>query len=673
MKHIYFTALFCLITWSGIAQKLTLDTLKFTKTDTTANANIGASASPSSSSDAPSSNIIPPSPTAASLAKPAESSVSYYTGTSSTTLPIHTITDRNLSVPISVNFHQGGIKVEEEASYVGLGASLNAGGVITRTIRSGDDLNENWGYAFNVFPQNFTIGNTNDPAVLAYYQKYRQYQQELDTEPDLFYFNVGGVSGKFVLQAMTGNAFPLVGVPLDKSNVKIICHKISANTYQWVITLDNGTIYTFAEQEVTANASSGAQNADPASHETTGNYAGFNYNTANTKQISAWFLSSIASAENTATIQFNYYLDKLYTSTSRILFSETLRQFGPACDNAPYCNSSCLAAVGSAGERRSSLLTAMQNKYLKSIVFQNGQMDFVSEDREDIQRMFPYNASGNTHPFEDIFIQNYGEIITAPLAPSFPTDGKPQRLKEIQLKDKSGNLVKKWLFNYGYFNQHLVNMNASTKTEEMTKYNNLRLRLNSIQESDAAGATLPATTFLYEGDTYNSSGQLIYATLPSKISVQRDLFGFYNGAAPLIGSQGRLIQGAWYPKLSFNGNEISNPNFNGFMYIQGTDRSVNDAYKTRGTLQKIIYPTGGSKRFEYSSHEAVGGLGDVDDTTYTNSFLLTDITNTYFQLSISGVCAGPDNGTNLCGIVNNSTVVATLQYGINTINITFGQ
>jgi RHS repeat-associated protein len=669
MKKFYLTALFCLLTFWGIAQKLTLDTLKFTKSDTL------ASAAPSSSYDAPSSNIIPPSPTAAALAKPAETSVSYYTGTSSTTLPIHTITDRNLSVPVSVNFHQGGIRVEEEASFVGLGASLNAGGVITRTIRSGDDLNENWGYAFNIFPQNFTLSNTSDPALLAYYQKYRQYQQELDTEPDLFYFNVGGVSGKFVLRAMANNSFPLVGVPLDKSNVKIVCNRISANTYQWVITLDNGTIYTFAEQEVTANAVSGDLNSNPYNHETSGTYGAFNYGTNNTKQISAWFLSSITSAENTATIQFNYYLDKLYTSTSRILFSERLKKYDDVCNGTPNCSSTCTAAgVGSnAGEYRSSLLTAMQNKYLKSIVFQNGQMDFVSEDREDIQPMFPYNASGGTNPFDDIFIQNYGEIIVAPLAPNFPTDGKPQRLKEIQLKNKAGTLVKKWLFNYGYFNESLVNINASTKTEKMTKYNNLRLRLNSVQESDAAGVTLPATTFLYEGDSYNSTGTLIYATLPSKVSVQRDLFGFYNGAAPMAGSQGRLIQGGWYPKLSFNGNDINNPNFNGFIYVEGTDRSVNDTYKVRGTLQKIIYPTGGSKRFEYASHEAFGGLGDVDNAVYTNSFLLTNITNTYFQFTISGECAGPDNGSNICGAIDNSTVVATLQYGNNTLNITFGQ
>jgi hypothetical protein len=160
MQRIYLTALFCLISLLSIAQKLTVDTLKFSPD------NIN-SLSPY---DTQIKNIIPPSPTAASLAKPAETSVSYYTGTSATTLPIHTITDHNLSLPVSLNFHQGGIRVEEEASYVGLGASLNAGGVITRTIRAGDDLNENFGYAFNVFPQNFTLGG-NNPDVLTYFYK----------------------------------------------------------------------------------------------------------------------------------------------------------------------------------------------------------------------------------------------------------------------------------------------------------------------------------------------------------------------------------------------------------------------------------------------------------------------------------------------------------------------
>lgn len=95
-------------------------------------------------------NVIPPSPNAASLGKYGDIPVSYYTGLVNTSIPIYTISDQDIQIPISLSYHHGGIRVEEEASVVGLGWSLNAGGVITRTIRGRDDFHEQYGAAFNL-------------------------------------------------------------------------------------------------------------------------------------------------------------------------------------------------------------------------------------------------------------------------------------------------------------------------------------------------------------------------------------------------------------------------------------------------------------------------------------------------------------------------------------------
>ena len=78
-------------------------------------------------------------PQAASLSKYAEYPVSYYNGLATISLPIYTIEYADISVPISLNYHGGGIKVSEEASWVGLGWTLNAGGVISHDIKGGDD------------------------------------------------------------------------------------------------------------------------------------------------------------------------------------------------------------------------------------------------------------------------------------------------------------------------------------------------------------------------------------------------------------------------------------------------------------------------------------------------------------------------------------------------------
>ena len=60
--------------------------------------------------------IIPPSPTAAALGKYGDVPVGLYTGIPSINIPLYEINDGPLNLPISLNYHAGGIKVEEVAS-----------------------------------------------------------------------------------------------------------------------------------------------------------------------------------------------------------------------------------------------------------------------------------------------------------------------------------------------------------------------------------------------------------------------------------------------------------------------------------------------------------------------------------------------------------------------------
>src|SRR6201996_5927907 len=75
-------------------------------------------------------NVLPPSPNAASLMKFSDVPVSPYTGTADVSVPIYTIKARGLDIPISLQYHTGGIRLKEEASSVGLGWALSAGGAI---------------------------------------------------------------------------------------------------------------------------------------------------------------------------------------------------------------------------------------------------------------------------------------------------------------------------------------------------------------------------------------------------------------------------------------------------------------------------------------------------------------------------------------------------------------
>ena len=96
--------------------------------------------SPSASQPGGLPRIIPPGPTAAALMKYVETPVGTYTGVPNISIPLYEIKVRDITVPISLSYHAGGNRVDEEASWAGLGWTLNAGGAITCTVRGKEDF-----------------------------------------------------------------------------------------------------------------------------------------------------------------------------------------------------------------------------------------------------------------------------------------------------------------------------------------------------------------------------------------------------------------------------------------------------------------------------------------------------------------------------------------------------
>jgi RHS repeat-associated protein len=84
-------------------------------------------------------NKLPASPTAAELGKYGEVPVSLYNGMPQVNIPIASLKGNEMAMPLSLSYHASGVKVNQIASWVGLGWSLNAGGVITREVRDQPD------------------------------------------------------------------------------------------------------------------------------------------------------------------------------------------------------------------------------------------------------------------------------------------------------------------------------------------------------------------------------------------------------------------------------------------------------------------------------------------------------------------------------------------------------
>jgi YD repeat-containing protein len=155
-------------------------------------------------------------PEAASFAKYVEFPVTLYNGVPNISIPIYTIQSGDISVPITLSYHAGGIKVSEESSIVGLGWNLNdGGGMISRQVNGRDDWDNGASDYFGViFPADTSYSEYNTAntvyGLCLTSDKFRQsvassYASQLvdivtngEGEPDTYIYNFGQFSGKFI-------------------------------------------------------------------------------------------------------------------------------------------------------------------------------------------------------------------------------------------------------------------------------------------------------------------------------------------------------------------------------------------------------------------------------------------------------------------------------------------
>lgn len=169
-------------------------------------------------------NVTPVPPTVASQLKYLEVPVSNYNGTSQFSIPLYTIKEAEVNLPISLSYYSNGLKVEEEASWVGLGWNLNIGGFIqfiphtdvqaTSIAPYGVDLNPEYeyDYQFNAIQRGCTYQTPQgDPITFDNASDIKYYGYE----HPLYMFKFNGYSGKFII-----TPGDLQIVTLDRSNIK---------------------------------------------------------------------------------------------------------------------------------------------------------------------------------------------------------------------------------------------------------------------------------------------------------------------------------------------------------------------------------------------------------------------------------------------------------------------
>lgn len=553
-------------------------------------------------------DLFMPSPNANSLGKFGDIPVSLYTGVPGISIPIYTVAHKDLKLPVSLNYHSSGIRVQDEASWVGLGWSLDAGGVITRVVNGLDDLHvtekNRWPapspYEYNGFPYDNQVADlpTDEYKLLVC-------QGKVDPEPDQFYFNFAGYSGSFVFkQGQDINSNYIVATGLKKENIRIVFYKPEK---RWEITTPDGCKYYFTTREINERQSKYSETL-------------FNYDVIfanyNSMSATAWYLDKIESRTGTV-INLEYDTKgtgiNAYSEYGSVSVPDKTDQYESIIKINSQGGSSTQCLPPSLKSSFNVNVNYTELIYLKRIYWDNGEILFTKSNRLD---MLAANQ-GNVLPFVLTWLKY-----------------SPQKLDVITIKDNSSTQRKIFKFQYTYFNE-----TYSGTHQEYYK----RLKLDRV-EMYSPTSVIPEEKYTL---TYNET-----VSLPSKQSFARDFWGYYNG----VDLNNSLVPTGTYFLT------------NGEKRVVGTaDRFPNNNYLQAGMLTSITYPTGGSSTFTYEPNDyyffgnsafeltdfekytdpvvSVSTLSSSDDFKYFDLTVATEVTFSTV-LQFNEFCRIPDTNPN---------------------------
>lgn len=278
--------------------------------------------------------VVSPSPEAAALGKYGQVPMSLFSGTPQISIPVFSLKNGSIDAPISLDYDASGIRVDQVATNVGLGWSLVAGGVITRTVLGlPDEVNPGYfpGYDFNpTQTQPLEFGNVNPDYIYA-----RELVNEnKDMERDIYFYNFAGYTGRFV-KDWTG------AIKLIPANPDFKIEALPGNSFK--ITDDKGFRYYFTVVESCLGTNEvctvGSQSPrEPGCMST------------------AWFLSKIESPDNRNIVYeyetYTYTLDRNYAET------EYMRAVPNQCTDLSYLNRKCKTVQRMQGIRLKRILAS---------------------------------------------------------------------------------------------------------------------------------------------------------------------------------------------------------------------------------------------------------------------------------------------------------------------------
>lgn len=339
--------------------------------------------------------IVPVSPNAASLGTYGLIPTDNYVGQARISIPIYEIDLDGKKFPIALSYHTDGTRVAQEATWIGLGWTLQAGGCVVRQVQGTDDFAARGCYNLTDAPwltnPRFEVTDQNLEKYMGYFKG------DYDAEPDMFYFNAGGHSGSMYFDVLKNNR-QLNAVPTIQTQEKVVKMVYNTSNKTWTMTDLEGYVYSFSTKEITyyfLNTIDFFQTDITRSHI-------FPY--YNEPQIvTAWMLDSVTSP-NGGKITFSYKKESIFTpiSTTEDVISLSKIVNGQLSSQSPQYFTNKFNYNYS--------YSKIEQWTLSAITFEGGKVEFGTTDREDIE--------------------------------SAETGKKVQKLSSIKVSDTAGNLIK---------------------------------------------------------------------------------------------------------------------------------------------------------------------------------------------------------------------------------------
>ncbi|MEM9921255.1 MAG: RHS repeat-associated core domain-containing protein, partial [Bacteroidota bacterium] len=620
---------------------------------------------------------LPAAPEASALKEYIDIPVSEYTGTANVNIPLHTFKTKEISIPISIGYHSAGNRVTEEASWVGLGWSLNAGGVITREIKDKDDFGfvhpetqlELPGYYSNFYNQidklpgdpstqdpNSLVGfdplsGTNDFTV--YFSQVASSStyvgndgnnytpeddlceySEIDSEPDLYSFNFLGYSGKFVLD--DNRKF----VPLSNHGFQI-----EYTDPGWQITTQDGIQFIFGSddqsQQRTYSLGYHFKSIDPnnltaAGYSSCANCAQPNDNFT-VDHISSWFLREIRTV-NGRVIRFRYdkeaYNEDAFSPTGIAPipgFSENWLKSYHSCHVT--CEATC----------NPEIIQGTLSASVSVIHYDRVDLEAITSSAPDVRESVTFIPSA----FDRLDLKG----------------AKSLNLMQVHVNSQ---LVKEVIFNKTYF--------TSSAPDFQNDWRNLVVDLPGVgnlidNNNNLKRLRLESVSICGENETcleqpyrfsYNNTA------LPAKTSMSQDYWGYFNGK-----KNKTLVPSFTYVRTPV---DITPPSCTescadlvdgcSYLGVKAADRRADENKSKACVLESVVSPLAGSTSFEYETHRFTNGsealrfnsaLQEIGNSSISTFNCLGDPNCTLPPTEInypSAQITVSDDGTSLCGNSN---------------------